>query len=62
MKPPQPIEKWEGTLKAFQEGSPCIQKDFFSGEYLGSEDCLYLNVYIPKVSVRIFILFLRSKK
>ncbi|KAK7590733.1 hypothetical protein V9T40_002346 [Parthenolecanium corni] len=45
-QPPQPIEKWNGVLNAQNEGSACIQQDF-GGPFIGSEDCLYLNVYTP---------------
>jgi para-nitrobenzyl esterase len=39
--PPQPHGRWHGVLQATQFGNFCTQ----SG--LGSEDCLYLNVYTP---------------
>ncbi|XP_049808883.1 cholinesterase-like [Schistocerca nitens] len=41
---PQPAGNWEGVRNATQYGSDCIQPD---GS--GSEDCLYLNVYVPGV-------------
>ncbi|XP_049779935.1 cholinesterase-like isoform X1 [Schistocerca cancellata] len=41
---PQPAANWEGILNATEYGSDCVQE---SGT--GSEDCLYLNVYVPGV-------------
>ncbi|XP_047112051.1 juvenile hormone esterase-like [Schistocerca piceifrons] len=43
-QPPQPATGWEGVRDATQYGSDCVQN---TGE--GSEDCLYLNVYVPGV-------------
>ncbi|XP_049810114.1 para-nitrobenzyl esterase-like isoform X4 [Schistocerca nitens] len=40
---PQRLTSWEGIRNATQYGSDCVQS---SG---GSEDCLYLNVYVPGV-------------
>nr|XP_022918480.1 venom carboxylesterase-6-like [Onthophagus taurus] len=44
-RPPQPTPKWNGTLKANQVYT-CIQ--FSTNHVLGTEDCLYINVYVPK--------------
>ncbi|XP_049807726.1 venom carboxylesterase-6-like [Schistocerca nitens] len=41
---PQPTAGWKGVRNATQYGSDCVQED---GS--GSEDCLYLNVYVPGV-------------
>ncbi|XP_049778162.1 LOW QUALITY PROTEIN: juvenile hormone esterase-like [Schistocerca cancellata] len=41
---PQPAAGWEGVRNATEYGSDCVQED---GS--GSEDCLYLNVYVPGV-------------
>ncbi|XP_049958539.1 acetylcholinesterase-like [Schistocerca serialis cubense] len=41
---PQPAGNWEGVRNATQYGNDCVQQD---GS--GSEDCLYLNVYVPGV-------------
>lgn len=46
---PEPIEKWQGEYKAIHDGPQCSQRDPFirSFEDVGTEDCLYLNVYVP---------------
>lgn len=44
------LHSWSGIWDATRESSPCLHRDQFSGEYLGSEDCLYLNVYTNDVS------------
>ena len=36
---------------ATKEGNKCIQKDLMTRNLTGSEDCLYLNVYTPLVSM-----------
>ena len=36
---------------ATKEGNKCIQKDLMTRNLTGSEDCLYLNVYTPLVSI-----------
>jgi para-nitrobenzyl esterase len=48
-RPPSSVSPWSGTLEASQPGAPCIQLDTPS-TVLGSEDCLYLNVYRPEGS------------
>ncbi|XP_054012725.1 juvenile hormone esterase-like [Hylaeus anthracinus] len=47
-KPPVPVKAWKQTLNAFQEGSVCPQMDMISGDLMGKEDCLFLNVFTPK--------------
>lgn len=52
---PAPIEAWTGTREAIRFGSPCPQyasgtntdAEFSKGDIIGSEDCLFLNVYAP---------------
>jgi para-nitrobenzyl esterase len=44
--PPQPHERWPGVFKATTFGSPCTQLDK-SRHPIGSEDCLYLNIFRP---------------
>ncbi len=54
---PQPAEPWTGTRQALDFGSACTQfpspigglDTAAAGHPVGSEDCLYLNVYAPRV-------------
>ena len=45
-RPPAPVTPWAGVRDATQPGPPCIQLGFEEGT-VGSEDCLYLNVFAP---------------
>jgi para-nitrobenzyl esterase len=55
---PQPPARWSGTREALRAGSACPQNanrlgdapDAKPGTVTGSEDCLYLNVYAPRVT------------
>ena len=49
--PVSPI-RWQGVLNATTNPPQCIQQNYLfshNPEVEGSEDCLYLNVYTPKV-------------
>jgi para-nitrobenzyl esterase len=48
-RPPQPAASWSGVRDASAFGSPCIQIAFVGGT-LGSEDCLFVNVFAPATS------------
>ncbi|XP_049852621.1 juvenile hormone esterase-like [Schistocerca gregaria] len=49
-KSPEPPEKWSGIRNATMEPNVAPQIDsFFTNQYKGDEDCLYLNVYTPKL-------------
>ncbi|XP_069696459.1 esterase FE4-like isoform X2 [Periplaneta americana] len=52
-KPPQPPDSWKGILDATQDGPMCIQRPGLSTDpntpLLGGEDCLYLNVFTPRL-------------
>ncbi|XP_033606243.1 esterase FE4 [Cryptotermes secundus] len=52
-KPPQPVEPWTGVLDATKEAPVCVQRGFLPSdiEVRGQEDCLYLNVYTPRVTL-----------
>lgn len=53
---PIAADPWDDVLDATVEKDMCIQKNLFMyqtyNELLGVEDCLYLNVYTPNVSVQ----------
>lgn len=47
--PPQPYtERWEGLRESKNYSVVCAQYDHFGYIYEGSEDCLTLNVFVPK--------------
>ncbi|XP_967916.2 juvenile hormone esterase-like [Tribolium castaneum] len=48
-KAPQPAQPWQGIFPATENGNCCYSKNLFSKKMLGSEDCLNLNVYTPKI-------------
>jgi para-nitrobenzyl esterase len=56
---PQPVAPWEGQRQALKFGSACPQlasalgssAGVAPGDPFGDEDCLYLNVWAPKVSL-----------
>lgn len=44
---PVPSEQWTGIRDAVKFGNACGQFDITSKRIVGSDDCLYLNVYVP---------------
>jgi para-nitrobenzyl esterase len=45
---PQPVTKWTSSLEALKASSVCVQPRIVpSAGIVGSEDCLYLNVWAP---------------
>lgn len=52
-KPPQPVTPWKGVRKAVDYGPRCMQTEVFSDMAFHddgpSEDCLYLNLWMPEV-------------
>ncbi|XP_049872487.1 juvenile hormone esterase-like [Pectinophora gossypiella] len=52
-KAPQPPKPWNGVRSAKEFGPINYQVDLFKpGAPVGSEDCLYLNVYVPEVPLK----------
>lgn len=44
------MKPWRGVWNATTPGSPCLGPDNTNfPNIIGQEDCLYLNVYSPKV-------------
>ncbi|XP_061867947.1 bile salt-activated lipase-like [Colius striatus] len=48
LKDPQPHPGWDGTLKATEFKSRCMQMTLTQEDVRGTEDCLYLNIWIPQ--------------
>ncbi|PSN36673.1 hypothetical protein C0J52_16277 [Blattella germanica] len=55
-KDPVPVKPWTGTWNATEAGSACIQirrvpppKYGIWEKFVGEEDCLFLNIYTPKL-------------
>ncbi|XP_053596613.1 juvenile hormone esterase-like [Microplitis demolitor] len=48
-KNPEPVKPWIGTLMATNDVPVCGQRDEYTNILFGQEDCLYLNVYSPKL-------------
>lgn len=50
-QPPKPANAWDGVRFAKTDAEICTQRNIYihQEEIVGGEDCLYLNVYTPKV-------------
>jgi hypothetical protein len=46
---PEAPEPWNKIRHATTDGSACAQRNDFTRVLLGEDDCLFLNVYTPKV-------------
>ncbi|XP_036332564.1 esterase SG1-like [Rhagoletis pomonella] len=55
-KNPVPVEPWNGKLLAKEPHTECTQRNYLLTPLntTGDEDCLYLNVYRPAVSIFTF--------
>lgn len=50
IQPPVPVKPWYGIRSAIQMGQSCPQGNRISSNpTIDIEDCLYLNVYTPKI-------------
>lgn len=50
MKAPEPAEPWTPkVLDAFEYGNTCVRPNvfFIKDNYPQSEDCLFLNIFVP---------------
>jgi len=45
---PKPHPGWDGVLKATSYGKRCLQSNLLMTSTRGSEDCLYLNIWVPQ--------------
>ena len=51
--------RWTGVRDAIVPSPTCLQIDFIQQYNIsGTEDCLYLNVYTPKVRSTFYALFI----
>jgi carboxylesterase type B len=49
---PQKLMKFDkDEIDCSKEGNQCVHKSLFYNTYVGSEDCLNLNVYVPNDNV-----------
>ncbi|XP_059514382.1 bile salt-activated lipase-like isoform X2 [Myotis daubentonii] len=48
LEKPQPHPGWQGTLKAKDFKQECLQAPLIPLNTKGSEDCLYLNIWVPQ--------------
>ncbi|XP_020650558.3 bile salt-activated lipase isoform X1 [Pogona vitticeps] len=48
LEDPQPHPGWPGTLQAKEYKPRCVQSTLTETDVRGSEDCLYLNIWVPQ--------------
>lgn len=52
-RPPVALESFpDEVLDCTKEGDPSVHKDPYTAKLVGSENCLFLNVYTPKLEDR----------
>ncbi|XP_054013924.1 carboxylic ester hydrolase-like [Hylaeus anthracinus] len=53
-EPPKPSKPWTGVRSAQDDANICTQRNIYTyqEEVVGDEDCLYLNVYTPKLPTK----------
>lgn len=49
MQDPEAIDSWNGIKDATKYAPICAQKNSFSQSFEGSDDCLYLNIYVKSI-------------
>lgn len=47
LQAPQKLEPWTGVWNASQYGAQCLQNTMDLKDFIGDENCLFLNVYTP---------------
>lgn len=47
---PQQIKPWTGIWDSTKHGARCLQYDAFIDDVIGSENCLFVNVYTPELN------------
>ncbi|KZC14640.1 Venom carboxylesterase-6 [Dufourea novaeangliae] len=50
-EPPKPSAEWDGVRPAKEDAKICVQRNIYTHDdnIIGDEDCLYLNVYTPRL-------------
>lgn len=52
-QPPKPISRWRHVYDATYPRDDCVQYSFYEKKIVGSEDCLYLNIFISEISEKV---------
>lgn len=47
-QPPTPPTPWQGVKSVSAPPAICPQFKIFNADLFGSEDCLYIHVYVPQ--------------
>ena len=52
-QPPSDVHPWKNIKTTTKHGNVCPQltKLILDGEFIGKEDCLFINVYTPVVNI-----------